>query len=67
MNQPEYTVAESEKISPQWDLSRITFQMLTDLEVDLVVLSRELSTLVDTSTKIIASIRELRLSQQDTE
>lgn len=59
---PEYTLAESEKMSLQWDPSRILGQILLALEVDSVVLSRELKLLADMSTRIGESSRKARLS-----
>ncbi len=67
MNQPEYILADSEKISQPWDHSKVTFQILLDLEVDLVVLHRELSRLADMCTRITGSIHEFRVSELEQE
>lgn len=53
---------QSEEISLQWVLSRTTFQELLSLEVDTVVLCRELTKLVDLSTRIVSSLHALRAS-----
>ncbi len=64
--EPEYILEELEKTSQQWDLGKITFQMFLDLQVDLVVLSREQSRLADMSTRIADSIQKCRQQEQDT-
>ncbi len=64
--EPEFIVEESERMSPPWDLGRITFPMLRDLQVDLVVLSRELSKLEDMSIRIADSIQKCRHPESDT-
>ncbi len=61
---PEFIVEDSVKMSQQWDLGKITFQMLQDLQVDLVVLSRELSKLEGMSIRIADSIQKCRLREQ---
>ncbi len=63
---PEYILEESERMSQRWDLGKITFQMLIDLQVDLVVLSREQSKLADMSSRIADFIQNLRQQEQDT-
>ncbi len=55
------------KTSHPWVLSETSFQKLLELEVDLAVLSKELTKLVDFSTRIGDTFRGLRLSQQEQE
>ncbi len=64
--EPEYILEELAKTSQQWDLGRITFPMLLDLQVDLVVLSREQSRLAAMSIRIADSIQKCRQQEQDT-
>ncbi len=64
VNEPEYLVETSEKMSQQWALSDSSIQSLLMVEVDLVVLSRELTSLADMSTRIGTAIRKLRVSPQ---
>ncbi len=63
----ESLAAQSAKIFQQWDLSETSLQRLFELEVDSVVLSRELTKLVDMSIRIVGSLRELRSSQLEQE
>jgi len=66
MNQ-KVSTGVSERTYQRWDHSKITFQTLTDLEVELAVLSRELTRLEGLSTRIVSSLHELRLSLQEQE
>ncbi len=59
---PEYQL---EKTSQEWVLSKASLQRFLDLELALVVLSRELTELGDISRDITGAIRKLRLQQQD--
>ncbi len=61
---PEYQL---EKTSQEWVLSDHTIQRFLDLELALVVLSRELIGLAATSSDIIVAIRNLRLQVSGTE
>ncbi len=63
---PEFIVEDSVKMFQRWDLGKITFQSLHDLQVDLVVLSRELSKLEDMSIRIADSIQRCRHQELDT-
>ena len=67
MRTPEYQVEASEKMSPRWALGETSIQSCLAMEVDLVVLSRELYQLGDLSTRIVSSLRELRVSQVELE
>ncbi len=60
MKQQEPTRKVSEKISQRWDRSGISAPSLLALEVDMVVLSKELSKLEDYSGNIVNQLRELR-------
>lgn len=64
---PEYLVVqeELERISQQWVVNSDLIQSFLDLEVDLVVLSRELTRLGDMSTRIGTGIRKLRVQGQE--
>ncbi len=59
---PEYQL---EKTSQQWEINTCTIQRFLDLELALVVLSRELIGLAATSSDIIVAIRKLRVQSQD--
>ncbi len=60
---PEYQLEET---SQQWALSNSSIQDFLALEVDLVVLFRELTKLADMSSRIAQDIRKVRLHSQDT-
>ncbi len=62
MNQPEYILEESEKTLLTEKRLANLIQELTMVEVDLVVLSRELQSRADLSTRIGISLREVRQS-----
>ncbi len=53
--------SDSHEISPRWETPSIV-QELTMVEVDLVVLSRELQLLADMCTRIKESLRKERQS-----
>ncbi len=61
---PQESTEVSEKTSQQWALSETSIQQFLDLEVDTVVLRKELTDLVGLCTRIVNSLRELRLSPQ---
>ncbi len=67
MTRMESTKEESERMYQRWDLSRITFQVLKELEVDLAVLSKELTRLADMSIRITDSIHVLGSYQSEQE
>ncbi len=52
----------SEKMSQRWVLSETSCQELLSLEVDMVVLSKELTRLEDMCIRIGNSLHELRVS-----
>ncbi len=57
---PEYQLA---KTSPRWALSETSIQDCLDMEVDMVVLRKELFDLAGLSERIIERLRELRVSE----
>ncbi len=59
-------MAHSEKSYHQCHIKGSSISLL-EVEVDLVVLSKELTKLADLSTRIVNSLHELRLSQQEQE
>ncbi len=59
MNQPEYTLADSEKIHHMVNQQDNFDQVLKDLEVDSAVLYRELTKLEGFSGRIAEDIRAL--------
>ncbi len=61
MKQQDHSVMELEKISQQWVLSETSIQGLLDLEVDLVVLCRELTNSVESCIKTAELLRALQL------
>ncbi len=61
MNQPEYILETSGKIALTGNQLASLSQILLDLEVDLVVLSKEQSRLADMCSRIGNSMREVRL------
>ncbi len=67
MNQGDYILEESGKIALTANQLACLTQNLLDREVDLAVLSAELTKLADMSTRIIVSIREQVLSLQERE
>ncbi len=67
MKQLERIPKVSARTSRQWALSETSIQSCLDMEVDLVVLSQELYKLADLSTRIVNSLRELRVSEQEQE
>ncbi len=60
MNQPEYTLEESEKTLLTGSQLAFIVQQLLDMEVDSKVLSGELTRLVDMCTRITDSIHVQR-------
>ncbi len=60
--EPEFILAQSEKIHLTENQLECIVQNLISVEVDLVVLSRELFPLEGMLGRITGSIRELRLS-----
>ncbi len=56
---PEYQL---EKTSRQWALSETSIQDCLDMEVDMVVLRKELFDLAGLSERIVDRLRALRLS-----
>ncbi len=67
MKQLERLPKVSVKTSRQWALSETSIQSCLAMEVDLVVLSRELYKLGDLSSRIVNSLRELRVSELEQE
>ncbi len=65
--EPEYIVQELEKIPLTGKQLACTVQILLDLEVDLVVLYKELTRLEGISGRIRDSVQGLRLSLQERE
>ena len=65
MSQPEYTLADSEKMHLTESQLAYLIQGLLDLEVDSVVLSKEVTKLEDFCIRIGALSRDLRLSLQE--
>ena len=65
MSQPEFILEESEKMSLSESHLASIIQGLLDLEVDSVVLSKEVCKLEDFSIRIGESCRVLRLSLQE--
>ncbi len=57
---PEYQLA---KTSPRWALLETSIQDCLDMEVDMVVLRKELFDLAGLSERIIERLRELRVSE----
>ncbi len=60
--EPEYILEELEKTVLTGKQLAFIVQQLLDMEVDSVVLRRELSDLVNLSTRIVESLREARQS-----
>ncbi len=60
-------ISVSEKMYQQWVRGKITTPDLLAVEVDLVVLSKELSRLVAMLQRTTNSLRESRLSEQEQE
>ncbi len=67
MNQPEYILEDSAKIALTAKQLANLLQSLTMVEVDLVVLSKELTLLAGMSTRIGNSLRELEVSLSEQE
>ena len=65
MSQPEFILAESEKMHLSENQLASLIQGLLDLEVDSVVLRKELMDLVGLSGRIVDSCRVQRLSLQE--
>ncbi len=63
--EPEFTLEESERIPLMEKQLAYLSQTLLDLEVDSVVLYKELTKLEGMSGRITDSLRELRLSVQE--
>ncbi len=59
------TKETSVRISPHWVVSSDTIREFLALEVDLVVLCRELSKLGNMSSRIATDIRSLRVQAED--
>ncbi len=64
-NEPEYSLEKSEKTLLMESQRASLNQTLLDLEVDTVVLSRELTRLVDLSGRIANTMRSIRLESQE--
>ncbi len=67
MNHPEFILEESEKTALTEKQLANLIQGLKELEVDSLVLQRELIKLVNFSGRIDVSFRDLRLSLQEQE
>lgn len=65
--EPEYILDSTSKKGLQVVISETSIQSFLDLEVDLVVFSREQSKLVAMCTRIIEDLRNLRVQVQDME
>ncbi len=64
---PEFTVVDSEKISQQWDLSKILHRDFNQVKADLVGLSKEVQYCITSLENIRISlvVLEQSLSEQD--
>ncbi len=65
--EPEYSVVSQEKIDQSLEISPDIIHEWLALEVDLVVLSRELKLLGNMSTRIVDGLHTLRVQLRATE